>query len=150
NILAVIGGLSIAGRLSIGSTSDKIGGKLSLTICFALLAIAMLWVTIAKEVWMFYIFAILFGFSTGGALALESPVTAELFGLRAHGVIMGTIVFCATAGGAFGSLFSGRIFDITGNYYIAFLVFTVLATAGLILVLLLKPTHRKGPTRKSG
>jgi len=141
NILAVIGVLSIVGRIGIGSISDKIGRKPSLIIGFALLATAALLVMAAKEVWMFYIFAILFGFSTGGVIALESPVTAEFFGLRAHGSIMGTIVFCATVGGAFGSLFAGRIFDITGSYYIAFLVSTVLATVGLILVSLLKHTR---------
>lgn len=143
NILAVVGGLSIVGRVGIGAISDRVGRKPSLIISFALLAAALLWVMIAKEVWMLYLFAIIFGFSTGGLIALEPSVTAELFGLRAHGAILGTIVFGATIGGAIGSLLAGCIFDITGSYYIAFLVSVVLAIASLLLISLLKPTRRE-------
>lgn len=144
NILAVVGGLSIVGRVGIGAISDRVGRKPSLIMGFALLAAALFWVMIAKEVWMLYLFAIIFGFSTGGLIALQPPVTAELFGLKAHGAILGTIVFGATTGGAFGSILAGYIFDITGSYYIAFLVSAVLTIASLILVSLLKPTHREG------
>ncbi|MBA7683618.1 L-lactate transporter [subsurface metagenome] len=144
NILAVVGGLSIVGRVGIGAISDRVGRKPSLIMGFALLAVALFWVMIAKEIWMLYIFAIIFGFSTGGLIALEPSVTAELFGMKAHGAILGTIVFGATTGGAFGSILAGYIFDITGSYYIAFLVSAVLTIASLILISLLKPTRREG------
>ena len=143
NILAVVGGLSIVGRVGIGAISDRVGRKPSLIMGFALLAVALFWVMIAKEIWMLYIFAIIFGFSTGGLIALEPSVTAELFGMKAHGAILGTIVFGATTGGAFGSILAGYIFDITGSYYIAFLVSAVLTIASLILISLLKPTRRE-------
>lgn len=71
-------------------------------------------------------------------------MTAELFGLRAHGAILGTIVFGAAAGAAVSSLLAGHIFDITGSYNLAFLVCAVLAIVSLILVSLLRPTRREG------
>jgi len=142
NILAIIGGLNIVGRIGIGSVSDRAGRKSSLIIGFVLCLVALLWLQLAGELWMLYLFAIIFGFGMGGLVALQSPVTAELFGLRAHGAILGAVVFGTATGGAIGSLLAGRIFDITGGYYLAFLVCAVLAIAGLILAWLLKPTRR--------
>ncbi len=142
NILAIIGGLNIVGRIGIGSVSDRAGRKSSLIIGFVLFLVALLWLQLARELWMLYLFAIIFGFGMGGVVALQSPVAAELFGLRAHGAILGAVVFGTATGGAIGSLLAGRIFDITGGYYLAFLVCAVLAIVGLILVWLLKPTRR--------
>jgi len=144
NILATIGGLNIVGRIGIGSVSDRATIKSTLIIGFILLAVALFWLQLARELWMFYLFASIFGFGIGGLVALESPVTAELFGLRAHGAILGTIVFGATTGGAIGSLLAGHIFDISGSYYLAFLVCAVLTIASVILASLLRPTCREG------
>ena len=142
-ILAIIGGLSIVGRIGGGSVSDRVGRKSTLIIGFILLLVALLWLQLAREPWMLYLFAILFGLGTGGLVTLQSPVTAELFGLRAHGAILGTVVFGTTTGGAIGSLLAGRIFDITASYYLAFLVCAALTIASLILASLLKPTGKK-------
>ena len=93
---------------------------------------------------MFYLFAIIFGLGGGGLVAIQSLVTAELFGLRAHGVILGAIVFSVTTGGSIGALLAGHIFDITNSYYFAFLSLAVLAILSLILTTLFKPNHQKG------
>ncbi|MAF85979.1 MAG: hypothetical protein CL875_05860 [Dehalococcoidales bacterium] len=143
SILATIGGLSIVGRIGIGGISDRVGGKSTLIICFILLSATLFWLQLAKEVWMLYLFAITFGFSTGGLATLESPVIAEFFGLKAHGAILGVITFVACTGGAISSLMAGHIFDITGSYYSIFWIFAVLAITSLILVSLLKPTRKE-------
>jgi len=148
NILAIIGGTSIAGRLGIGSASDRIGNKSSLITSFILLTVAFLWLLATKELWMFYLFAILFGFAYGGLVVLMSPTVAELFGLRAHGVILGAITCIHFLGGASGTLAAGWIFDITDSYYFAFLVFAGLSVIGLILSSLLAPIRREGSMRK--
>ena len=82
---------------------------------------------------MFYLFAVVFGFAYGGLVVLELPITAELFGRRAHGAILGIIHFGATTGGAISPLSTGRIFDITGSYQLAFLVFAAVSFIGLML-----------------
>lgn len=143
NILAVIGGLNVAGRIGMGSLSDRVTIRSSLIIGFALLSVALLWLQLATELWGLYLFAVIVGFGIGGLVALESPLTAELFGLRAHGAILGVIVFGATTGGAIGSLLAGYLFDISGSYYLAFLIYAVLAIAGIILASLLRPGRQK-------
>jgi len=68
---------------------------------------------------------------------------AELFGLRAHGVILGALVFGATTGGAIGPILAGHIFDIANSYYLAFMACAGLSITGLIVASLLKPIRRQ-------
>lgn len=142
-ILAVFGGFNAAGRAVMGSASDRFGNKPSLFVCFVLLLVSLIWLQSAGELWMLYLFAAIFGFGSGGFVGLESPVTGEFFGLKAHGAILGAIVFGVTTGGAIGSLLAGHIFDISGSYYLAFQISAALTIASLILVSLLKPAASK-------
>jgi len=142
-ILVIIGGLSIAGRIITGSAADRIGHKLALTISLALMSLTLFGLVAAKEIWMFYLFAVIFGFAYGGLAALNSPVVAELFGLRSHGAILGIVAFSATIGGAIGPVAAGHIFDIGGSYRLAFLICGTIGMVGAILTSLLRPTHSK-------
>ena len=142
NIVAIIGGVNAVGRIIIGSTGDRIGTKRCLIISFILIAVALVWVMAADKVWMFYLFAVLFGFGYGGLATLESPLVAELFGLRSLGVIIGTVMFSFTMGGAIGPVLAGSIFDTTSSYQIAFLICAGINAVGLIASLILKPISR--------
>lgn len=96
----------------------------------------------AQGLWVFYMSALLFGAGYGGLVALESPVVAELFGLKSHGAILGIVFFSATMGGACGPFVAGRMFDATGSYQVAFLIINIIAVAGLILATLVRPPRR--------
>jgi len=145
NIIAIIGGLSIIGRVAIGYASDRIGIKPSLALVFILVAIVLFWLQLAQELWMLYLFAVIFGFGYGGTIAVQSPLVAELFGLRSHATILGIVICFGTGAGAIGSLLGGLVFDITDSYSLTFWVCAVLTIIGFILVLLLRPI--KGSTR---
>ena len=140
-ILAVIGGLGIVGRFVMGSSSDRIGNKRALIICFMLVSATFFWLLVSRELWMLYLFAVVFGFSYSAVHALLSPTTAWLFGLRSHGVIFGCIMLSGTMGMATGPVLTGYIFDITGSYQLAFLIFALINIIGLILILCLKPVR---------
>ncbi len=143
SVLAAIGGISIIGRLVVGNASDRIGNKLAMIVCFLMLAVALFWLQLAKELWMLYLFAVIYGVAHGGFFALISPVVAELFGLGSHGVIFGIVIFGSAIGGAIGPVLAGHMFDITGSYYQAFLICAAVAVIGFILTLLLRPPSRK-------
>jgi len=49
SIMATIGGIGIAGRVVMGSVSDRIGNKSALNICFALLSVALFWLLFNNE-----------------------------------------------------------------------------------------------------
>jgi len=144
NILAIIGGLSIVGRVGMGSAGDRIGNKPALGVCFIVMLVAFIWLLGAKELWMLYLFAAAYGFGYGGLGAVTSPIVAELFGLRAHGAILGVVIFIQLIGCAVGPLLTGRIFDVTGSYQGAFFIFVALSVTGLILTSLLRPSPVRG------
>lgn len=139
SVLAAIGGVSIAGRFVMGSAGDRIGNRMGLLICFLFLLVGLSWLQLAKTLWMFYVFASLYGFAHGGFFALGSPLVAGLFGTRSHGLIFGIVIFSSTIGGALGPILAGHIFDVTMSYRAIFYILAALSITGLILTASLKP-----------
>ena len=82
---------------------------------------------------------------------IESGLTAELFGMKSHGAILGCIIFNWLFGAAAGSFLGGLIYDFTGSYQSVFLLCGILVVAALVLAAFLnhirnkeamaKPTH---------
>jgi sugar phosphate permease len=133
SVLSIAAGISIIGRLIIGYISDRIGGRLILTICLILITLSIIWLLFAEKTWMFYMFAVMFGLSYGGFTLLLPVVTAELFGLASLGIIIGAITFMTTLGDAVGAPVSGTMFDTTGSYQLAFLTIIGICTVAVIL-----------------
>jgi MFS family permease len=144
-VLSTIGGVSMAGRLSVGFTIDRIGAKKCLIGCLTLLIASCFWLQTATETWMLYLFAGVYGIAHGGIFTVMSPIVAEFFGIRSHGALFGIVAFTGTVGGALGPVLAGLIYDITHSYQLIFVILVCLAAASLLLTLLLKPvvTHDK-------
>ncbi len=143
-VLSTIGGVSLLGRIVMGTAIDKIGGKRSLIICFILLLCGLCWLQVASKAWMLFLFAVIYGVAHGGLFTVMSPTIAEFFGTASHGVLFGIVLASGTIGGAIGPLMAGVTFDTTGSYRIAFLLLTLLAVIGFVLILLLKPPREEG------
>ncbi len=142
NILAINFGASIIGNFVLGGLGDRIGSRQIFIIGFILMVAALFWLVPARELWMLYLFAVVFGFAFGGIFTAESPLVAWLFGLTSHGLIFGFAMLGFTAGAAAGPLVMGYIFDLTGSYQVAFLVGGVVGILGLIMAVVLRPTKR--------
>jgi MFS family permease len=150
-ILSTIGGVSMAGRFICGLAIDRIGSKRVMIFCFILLVAALLWLQIAKALWMLYFFAVIYGVAHGGFFTTFSPVIAEFFGIKSHGALFGIAMFNGTFGGAIGPFLAGYIFDVTAGYGVAIWICTLVAALGFVLISLLKPIgenkHRPVSTR---
>jgi MFS family permease len=138
-MLSAIGASSIAGRLVMGRAIDKIGSQRALTVSLCILAASFAWLLFARQAWMLYLFVPIYGFAHGAFFALMSPLIAELFGIGSHGSIFGVLLFVGQSGGAVGPIIAGRIFDVTKDYQIAFIILMAASIVGLILSLTLKP-----------
>jgi MFS family permease len=138
-ILSTIGGVSIMGRFLMGGASDKIGEKPALLICLLFLLLALCWLQAVQTLWMFYLFATVYGFAHGGFFSLVSPLIAKFFGTKSHGLLFGIVIFSSTIGGAIGPFMAGYIFDVTASYKIVFIILVILCTIALALTASLKP-----------
>jgi MFS family permease len=140
NFLATIWGVGIIGNFVLGSVGDRLGSKHVFIISFVLTAAVLFGLARATEVWMLYLFAVSLGFARGGMGTAQSPLVAELFGLRSHGMIFGLAGFGWACGAATGPFVAGYIFDVTTSYQMAFLISAAIGVIGLILCVLLTPT----------
>jgi len=145
SMLSVAAGGSIVGRLTIGLIADRVGGRLALSFCVILITLSLLWLLFSRDVWMFYVFSVIFGFGYGGMILLVTIVTVELYGLASLGMMLGIFSFYDTGGGVLGPPLAGSIFDATGSYSLALLVCVILGVLAIILSLaLLKVKGRRG------
>ena len=146
-LLTVIGGASIVGRLTIGASVDRIGGRNAYVLCFVPLLIGLLALLAVETPGLLFPAVAVYGFAHGGFFTVVSPTVAELFGIRAHGAIFGGILFFGTIGAAIGPIVAGRVFDVTGSYAWAFIGLAVMGTLGLVLAISLPPRRAAPPAR---
>jgi MFS family permease len=142
-VLATIGGLSIVGRIIMGFSSDRIGNKWALTICYGFLCVSLGWLLLANRLWMLFVFAIVYGFAHGGFFVVMSPLIAEFFGTASHGAIFGMMIFVSNIGGAIGPLLAGYVFDLTGSYRGMLWGLPLISTVGLGAALMLRSPARR-------
>ncbi len=64
-VLGITGASTAAGCLIMGAAIDRIGSRRVAIICFTLLAASALWLVVIKDVWVIYLYAIVFGIGFG-------------------------------------------------------------------------------------
>jgi MFS family permease len=141
-IISVIGGVSIISKIGIGLAIDRFGNKPVTLIISSLMLISLITLQLPDTLGGFHVFAAIFAFSYGGFVAIQSPYVAELFGLKYHGAIFGFALFIQGAG-AFGPFASGKIFDATSSYRLAFVMLAILSFLAIFLTLGIKNTDRQ-------
>jgi len=141
-VLSLIGMGSIPGRLVMGIASDRIGRKSAIIICTLLQSGAMVWLLWARDLWMFYLFALIFGFAHSGLGPSMAAIIGDTFGLGKIGAIFGLLEVGFGIGAAIGPAIGGLIFDVTGSYSIAFLtVPAAMLLATLFIALIRRETN---------
>ncbi len=141
NILALIGGMGILGMILLGNLADRIGNRWGFAIGLALMALPLFLLIPLKQEWLVYVLTAIFGFGHGGFASSESPLAARLFGLKAHGTILGTAVLGFSIGAGIGPVITGYIFDTTTSYDLAFACAAGVAIIGIIITASLKPVR---------
>jgi OFA family oxalate/formate antiporter-like MFS transporter len=139
-ILSLVGGVSILGRIGVGRVSDIIGRKAPAIACALLQVGALLWLMYSRDLWMFYTFAMVYGFTWGGFALVTTALIGDIFGMHSIGSIMGVISVGWALGAAAGPVIGGWIFDVTGNYFLAF----VTGAAAILITTLLVALIRGG------
>ncbi len=140
SIISIFAATSLIGRNLVGFISDKIGAGLTLSACLFMLTLSLIWLFFSQEIWMFYLFAVLYGIAYGGVVPTQTLVTGELFGLKFLGTLMAVLMLFSTLGGALGAPLAGYIFDTTSSYSLAFIICIILSVLALALsFILLRP-----------
>ena len=142
NILTIFGGSVFFAKIITGIAADRLGSKPVLAMGIGMFTIGLILILTLNGLWIFYLFAVFFAFGYGSGSVIMPNIVAEMFGLRLHGNLLGIVNFCACMGCATGPVAAGWLFDITGNYYAAFITITLLGVMSFIMVLSIK-TRKK-------
>lgn len=116
---------SAVGSFAFGSFADRLGGRVTLTLVFAAGAAGMALLLGAGHFASIATFILVFG------LVRETHilpiVIAESLGVRRLGSLLGLQALFTTFGFAAGPAIAGRIFDVTGSYSGAWVLFVAMA-----------------------
>jgi len=134
-----IGGL--VGKVSSGYLAEKLGRKRVLLtgLAFMLVGALSLVMAVAQggEVFI-WIGLVGFGFGWGGIYTLIQLLSADLFGLKSLGKILGAVNVLDTLGGAMGPVLTAMLYDRTGSFVISFGVITAMLVVATLASAMLR------------
>lgn len=143
-ILSLVLASSIAGRLLMGWLADRYPKKYVMLFIYTLVAVAIPLLFFAEVPAAMYLFALIFGIGLGGEYMIIPLMTAEIFGLRILGRLMGAILAADGVAEAVSPWMIGRLRDATGSYSTGFAVLIGMALLGAAVVAALpKPRGTK-------
>ncbi len=131
--------VGLAGKLFTGWLSDHLSP-------FTLMRTNML-IMLVGLIGLFYlpvyiwVFVAVTAFGWGGLHTLYNYILLALFGMRAAGKINATVSLMQSAGAGFGAAATGWLYDLRGDYSLAFIVILALMVAGSLLTLGIRPLN---------
>ncbi len=137
--------ISIGGRLSSGWFSDKFN-KIRVTVVYCavtLIGLLLFYYIPQVGIWLVVPFAIFIGIGWGGHSTIRAALTREYFGRSSFGTIIGLMAGFIAIVGVVGPPLAGWIFDISGSYSFAWLLFAFLLFIALIILMTTPPATRR-------
>jgi sugar phosphate permease len=142
NLMSLVAFVGILGKVSSGYVLDKIKAR-NFALLASFLHVATLTVFLTTTgVPVLWLFAVLFGLALGSLATLGPMSVAQSFGRASFGAIYGTVGLATTVGVGLGPAFFGLIFDTTGSYNPALMLYIgthILAGAMIFLARSPKP-----------
>ena len=129
NLFAWFGLMSMVGILVAGPASDRIGNKIPIAIVFFLRLLLFLLIIRYQNLFSFYVFSLLFGFTFLITAPLLPILTGKLYGFSNVGLISGFITTFHHLGGGLGGFVGGLFYDKTGSYQGAFFLLALMSLA---------------------
>lgn len=122
-IFGIVGVTSVPFRIIWGSLSDRLGPMWTYTFSTLIILggiFALLSIRSPSQIWLAYLYALLWGSSYGTTIIVIAVVSANIYQGRSFGVIFGFITLIGQVLGSPGAWLGGYLFDIRGNYNLAF------------------------------
>ncbi len=141
-LLTVLSGVSIGTRLATPVLSDYIGPKTVMAVAYVLQGIPVIMLFWTHDVWLFYVFAAVFGIGYGGEAGGFPILNRRYYGQAPVGSAHGFQMLGAGLGMAVGGWIGGIVYDFTGTYNIALVISVIASIMGAVSIVLLERTDR--------
>lgn len=133
---------AIGGKILVGYLADKV----DLRWVFFVVAIAHMVLLVVyilmPTYWVLFALAVCFGIGIGGVFPVWSTLLAWLFGSKSYGTIMGLMTIPMKLSGVVTIRLVGEVYDRTGSYVSAFLIFSVMIAVAIVLVSMIRPPEK--------
>jgi MFS family permease len=137
--LSILGAGSLAGRLTMGAVSDRIGRRAALAASLGLQALAFVGLVLASGAAGLFLTSGVYGFAYGAVTALMPAIIGDFFGPAHSGSLVGLIFGIAGPTSSLGPVLGGLVFDVTRSYAWAFGGAALLNLVALGLLALARP-----------
>ena len=141
-LLTVLSGVSIGTRLATPVLSDYVGPKTVMTVAYVLQGIPVIMLFWTHDVWLFYVFAAVFGIGYGGEAGGFPILNRRYYGQAPVGSAHGFQMLGAGLGMALGGWVGGIVYDFMGSYDLALVISVVASLLGAVSIVLLERTDR--------
>ena len=135
-IVALYNFVSLPFQFGGGYLGDRMPTNVALFVFTAIQGIAVVLITINTSIYMFYVFAILFGIGFGGRTPLTTAIRGEYFGRASFGKILGVSTVPMNILLLISAPMAGFMRDQLGDYQWAFLTLAILNGVGAALFLI--------------
>ena len=115
-IYSVEGLAGLGGRIAFGIAGDRFGARRTLITGLLMQAFFAASYYFASTLSVFYLVAVLFGFTYGGVMPLYAVLARENFPLRIMGTVIGGTAMAGSLGMATGPVLGGWLYDTFGSY----------------------------------
>lgn len=141
NLIALCSLCMIGGKFLFGGLGDRLDHRWLYWLAAASMSLGLLLLRGAPALPLLTLAVACVGLAGGGILPMLGLVFGARFGVEAFGRVMGLVMLTITFG-AVGPVAAGWVYDVTGSYDVAFLMFQGLFLPGVVLMRRLPPPGR--------
>ncbi|MFC1933435.1 MFS transporter [Chloroflexota bacterium] len=142
SVFGIIAPMQILGNFVAGFLADRFSNRRLLAIGQGFLGISMLWTFLISSTWQAFFYGALMGVSNGFIMTVYTVIWPNYYGRLHLGSIRGVATAAMVAFAALGPLPFGWIFDLTGSYSLAILIFLVLPVTCAVAAFLARPPYK--------
>jgi sugar phosphate permease len=143
-VAAAIPLVSVVGRLFFGWLSDRFNKRLVMAWAFTSMGCGMLALPFLGTVSRLFVFLVPFSMGIGGITVLRGAIVREYFGMDSFGTMIGIVMGFGAAGGIVGPTLAGFVFDLLGNYQVAWSWFSGCIFLAIFLVIMMGDAPSSG------
>lgn len=133
NAISLFFMLAMAGKLLFGIIADRVDNKRVMTVNLLVMLLGAGFLASMKTVFVWPAIVLL-GLGWGGLYTMIQLSAMNCFGISSAGKILGTITVLDALGGGLGIWLTGVLFELSGNYQVAFIIFTSLLVIALFSI----------------
>lgn len=140
-LIAISAAAMVAGKLLFGALADRIRHRVLFWIAASFMIVAMWLMHGSPDVVVMVLGVAFVGLAGGGILPIMAVIVGARFPVVHFGRVMGLVMLSLTVA-SLGPIIAGRVFDVTGSYDPAFLLFAGLLVPGMIAMIWLPAPGR--------